>query len=111
VGDLSGPPGILAMLAAQMNNDFRLALSFLVGLNINLALLNLLPLPVLDGGHVMVAILEAIRRRPLNARVWEYASAVFALLLVSLMLYASLNDIKRFPRYRSWFQSEHRNLW
>lgn len=110
VGDLSGPPGILAMLAAQINRDFRLALSFLVLLNFNLAVLNLLPLPVLDGGHIMVAVLEAVRR-PLNARVWQYATAAFALLLISLMLYASLNDLKRFSRYRSWFQSEQRNLW
>ncbi|MCZ7637517.1 MAG: site-2 protease family protein [Verrucomicrobia bacterium] len=48
--DLSGPVGIFAMLAAQVSTDYRLALNFLVLLNINLAILNLLPIPVLDGG-------------------------------------------------------------
>ena len=46
--DLSGPVGIFGMLAIQVNHDLRLALSFLVLLNINLAILNLLPVPVLD---------------------------------------------------------------
>ena len=50
--DMSGPVGILGKLALDVKTDFRLALSFMVMLNINLALLNLLPLPVLDGGHI-----------------------------------------------------------
>ncbi|MCB1126487.1 MAG: RIP metalloprotease RseP, partial [Verrucomicrobiae bacterium] len=51
--DLTGPLGILAMLGAWVKTDYRLALSFLVLLNVNLAILNLLPVPVLDGGHVL----------------------------------------------------------
>jgi len=50
------------MLAKQVNSDYRLALSFLVLLNINLAIINLLPIPVLDGGHILMAIIEKIRR-------------------------------------------------
>ncbi|MBU6402168.1 MAG: RIP metalloprotease RseP, partial [Verrucomicrobia bacterium] len=50
--DLSGPVGIFAQLAVWVNTDYRLALDFLVLLNINLAVLNLLPIPVLDGGHI-----------------------------------------------------------
>ncbi|MDP6796023.1 MAG: RIP metalloprotease RseP, partial [Verrucomicrobiota bacterium] len=53
VSDLSGPVGILAMLGAMVKTDYRLALNFLVLLNVNLAILNMLPIPVLDGGHVM----------------------------------------------------------
>ena len=51
VSDLSGPVGILAMLGAMVKTDYRLALNFLVLLNVNLAILNMLPIPVLDGGH------------------------------------------------------------
>ena len=50
------------MLAIQVNHDLRLALSFLVLLNINLAILNLLPVPVLDGGHILLSIIEWIRK-------------------------------------------------
>ncbi len=107
IGDLSGPPGILAMLAAQINTDFRLALSFLVLLNINLAILNLLPVPVLDGGHILIAIVEGIRRRPINVRVLEYTTTTFAVMLISFMIYVSFNDItKRFSLFKSMFQHE-----
>ena len=107
ISDLSGPPGILAMLAAQINTDFRLALSFLVLLNINLAVLNLLPVPVLDGGHIVIALIEGIRRRPMNVRVLEYTTTAFAVLLISFMLYVSFNDVtKRFGVFKSMFQHE-----
>ena len=52
-------------------NGWRRVLWFSVILNVNLALLNMLPFPVLDGGHITLAILDAIRRRPTNARVAE----------------------------------------
>jgi regulator of sigma E protease len=101
--DLSGPPGILMNLAAQVKNDFRLALDFMVLLNFSLALLNLLPLPVLDGGHIVMAILEKLRGRPLSPRIQEYAVAVFAALLIGFMLFVSFNDFRRIPLLRNLF--------
>jgi regulator of sigma E protease len=98
--DLSGPVGIFGMLALQVKSDYRLALHFLVMLNINLAILNMLPIPVLDGGHVVMAILERIRRRPLEVRLVEYTTTVFAVLLISFMLYITFFDIKRIPLFR-----------
>src|SRR5439155_1664871 len=108
--DLSGPVGILAMLAVYVNTDYRLALYFLVLLNINLAVLNLLPVPVLDGGHVLLAIIEKIRRRPLSARIQEYATTAFAVLLISFMLYVTFFDLRRLPeehRRRTPFSRLH----
>lgn len=104
--DLSGPVGILAMLAGWVNTDYRLALSFLVLLNVNLAILNLLPVPVLDGGHILMATLEKIRRRPLSARLVNATTTVFALLLISFMLYVTVFDIKRMPYFGSWFKAK-----
>jgi len=104
--DLSGPVGIFAMLGAQVHADYRLALSFLVLLNINLAVLNLLPLPVLDGGHIVMAILEKLRGRPLNVKVVEYATTVFAVLLISFMLYVTFFDLKRLSLFKSMFKRE-----
>ena len=103
--DLSGPVGILSILAAQVNADYRLALSFLVLLNINLAIINLLPIPVLDGGHIMMAIVEKIRRRPLSPKVIEYTTTGFAVLLISFMLYVTFFDIKRIPLFRAMFRN------
>jgi regulator of sigma E protease len=104
--DLSGPVGILALLAVYVNTDYRLALYFLVLLNVNLAVLNLLPVPVLDGGHVLLAVVEKIRRRPLSARIQEYATTAFALLLISFMLYVTVGDLRRLPLFRLMFKRD-----
>ena len=104
--DLSGPPGILALLAAYVNSDWRLALSFLVLLNINLAIINLFPVPVLDGGHIVMALVERLFGRPLPHRLVEYTTTVFAVLLIGFMLFVSFNDVKRFSLFRSMFKQE-----
>jgi regulator of sigma E protease len=105
--DLSGPPGILVGLAAEVKADLRLGLKFMVLLNMSLAILNLLPLPVLDGGHIGLAIVEKLRGRPLSPKVQEYATTAFAFLLLSFMLYVSYNDVvKRFPLFRSLFDQK-----
>ncbi|HAV64404.1 MAG TPA: RIP metalloprotease RseP [Verrucomicrobiales bacterium] len=88
--DLSGPVGILGMLANQVMIDYRLALSFMVLLNINLAILNLLPIPVLDGGHIVMSLYEAVFRRPVSLKLQEYATGVFAILLIGFMLYVTV---------------------
>ena len=104
--DLSGPPGILALLGAYVNTSWRLALSFLVLLNINLAIINLFPIPVLDGGHIVMALIERLFGRPLPNRLVEYTTTVFAVLLIGFMLFVSFNDVKRFSLFRSMFKQE-----
>jgi regulator of sigma E protease len=106
-GDLSGPIGIFAMLAREVSVDYRLALNFLVLLNVNLAILNLLPLPVLDGGHILMSIIESITRRPLPVKVQEYATTAFAVVLISFMLFVSFKDIQRIKLFRAMFQQEN----
>jgi regulator of sigma E protease len=104
--DLSGPVGIISVLAIKVNTNYRLALSFLVMLNVNLAIINLLPMPVLDGGHILMAVLERVRRRPLDVRLVEYVTTVFAVLLISFMLYVTFFDFKRLPLFRILFNQE-----
>lgn len=106
VKDLSGPVGILALLAAWVNTDYRLALDFLVFLNVNLAILNLLPIPVLDGGHILLAVVEKIRRRPSSPKFVEYVTTAFAVLLISFMLYVTVFDIRRFPLFKAMFKKD-----
>lgn len=105
--DLSGPVGIFGILAVQWNTDYRLALHFLVLLNINLAVLNMLPVPVLDGGHIVMAVIERIRRRPLGVRFVEYTTTAFASLLILFMLYVTFYDVtRRLPLFRMMFNRE-----
>ncbi len=75
---------------------------FAVLLNLNLAILNLLPLPVLDGGHIVFAFFEGLFRRPLHPRLVQGLSLAFAVLLIGFMLYVTFFDFKRFigfPRF------------
>ena len=97
------------MLAAQVNTDYRLALSFLVLLNINLAIINLLPIPVLDGGHILMAIIEKIRRRPLNIKLVERVTTCFVVLLLTFYVYITFFDIKRIPLFRVHVQNRRAN--
>jgi len=94
------------MLAVEVKTDYRLALNFLVLLNINLAIINLLPIPVLDGGHILMAIVEKIRRRPMNVKFVEYVTTAFAVMLISFMLYITVfGDIKRLSFFRAMFDN------
>ena len=72
---------------------WRLALWFSVVLNVNLALLNLLPFPVLDGGHITLALIEAVRRKPVNIRLLEFVQTGCAMLLIGYMLYITFYDV------------------
>ncbi len=104
--DLAGPVGILTMLAIEVKTDYRLALNFLVLLNINLAIINLLPVPVLDGGHILMSLIEKIRRRPMNVKFVEYVTTAFAIMLLSFMLYVTVfGDIKRLSFFRAMFNN------
>ena len=93
---LSGPVGILGGWWHEiMRGGVRRGLWFAVLLNINLAIINLLPLPVLDGGHITFAIIESLRRKPLNARLVQGMSVAFMVLLIGFMLYVSYFDFLR----------------
>ena len=96
---LSGPVGIMRIyyLLFESPDGWRLALWFSVVLNVNLALLNLLPIPVLDGGHITLAIIEAIRRKPINVRVLEVVQSGFAMLIIGYMLYITFFDVQDLP--------------
>jgi len=76
----------------ESENGWRLVLWFSVVINVNLALLNLLPFPVLDGGHVALALFEAVRRRPVSAAVLQYLQTACAVILIGFMLFIAFFD-------------------
>jgi len=73
---------------------WRMVLWFSVIINVNLALLNMLPLPVLDGGHITIALLEGLFRRPINVRLLETVSSACAMLLMGFMLFVTFFDVQ-----------------
>jgi len=96
---LSGPVGIMNLYYRLFEREqgWMLALWFSVVLNVNLAIMNLLPIPVLDGGHITLAIVEAIRRRPINVKVLEVVQTSCALLIIGFMLYVTFYDTLDLP--------------
>jgi regulator of sigma E protease len=101
IDHLSGPVGIGSLIfdLLQTENGWRRILAFVVLFNVNLAVLNMLPFPVLDGGHITLAMLEKLAGRPVKARVLEVLQTACALVLISLMLYVTSKDIgDRFGR-------------
>jgi RIP metalloprotease RseP len=94
--DFSGPVGILQMTYMKVTIDqFRGGLSFIVLISFSLAFFNLLPLPVLDGGHITFAAIEMIFNRRLPIKILEWLYTAFAVMLISFMLYVTLYDIGR----------------
>ncbi len=68
-------------------------MGFLVLLHVNLAVLNMLHLPVLDGGHIVMALIGWVSGRPVNQRVLEVVQTGFALLLIGFMLFITTKDL------------------
>lgn len=95
VGHLSGPVGIATVQyeLLQMENGWRRILAFMVLFNVNLAVLNMMPFPVLDGGHIVLAVLEKIMGGPVKAKPLEILQTICALALISLMLFVTSKDI------------------
>lgn len=91
-----GGPIMIGQLASQSFQIGLAAFLKIMGIiSINLFILNLLPLPVLDGGHLLFYTIEALRGKPVSMRVLEVAQTFGLILLLSLMVFATFNDITR----------------
>jgi regulator of sigma E protease len=91
-----GGPILIAQMAGEVaQRGIIELLSFTALLSINLAILNLLPIPILDGGHLLFSLIEWLRGKPVSLRKRELAQQVGMVLLVGLMVFAFYNDIFR----------------
>lgn len=95
VKNLSGPVGIAVGAGNSVSYGFVAFLSFLALISVNLGVFNLLPLPVLDGGHLMYYIIELFRKKPVSEKTQEFGFKVGALLLIFLTCFALFNDVSR----------------
>jgi len=91
-----GGPIMIAQLAGQQAEAGIINLIFFIALlSVNLGIINLLPIPVLDGGHLLFFLIEAVSRRPLNVKTREVAQQVGIFVLILLMIFVFYNDIAR----------------
>ncbi|MBE3582951.1 MAG: site-2 protease family protein [Limnochordaceae bacterium] len=93
--DISGPIGIFQLVGQTAQQGVPYLIFLAAILNINLGLLNLLPVPVLDGGWIAIFLVEAVRRRPLQPEHRGIAQMVGMALLLALMIFATYKDIWR----------------
>jgi regulator of sigma E protease len=96
VDDLSSVVGLFKVAGTAAEQGPGEFLRLVALLSVNLGFVNLLPIPILDGGHLLFFTVEAIRRRPLGQRAREIASAVGLVVILLLLLVAARNDIIRF---------------
>ncbi len=92
---VGGPILIIVSYVGMIKASLMLAVWFTGLLNINLAIINLLPIPVLDGGHIIFSLWELIMRKPIKARVVNALVNVFAVLIIGLFAFLSLRDVWR----------------
>ena len=92
---LSGPVGIGGVMydLLQIEDGWRRLLFFMVLFNVNLAILNMLPLPILDGGHIVLALGEFVTGRPMRGRLLEMVQAAVLISLLALFLFITSKDV------------------
>jgi regulator of sigma E protease len=93
--NLGGPILIAQVAGKQAELGLNNLIHFMAILSVNLAILNLLPVPILDGGHLFFFLIEAIRRKPVELKHREMAQAVGLMLLLALMLLVFYQDLLR----------------
>lgn len=93
--ELAGPLGVAQMAGEVAQMGFVPLLNFAAFLSLNLGLVNLFPIPALDGGHFLLLCVEAVRGKPLGPKAFGYVQRVGIALLLLLMLFATKNDIMR----------------
>ena len=108
VKQMAGPVGILQMSGQAVEVGWVAFFGFMAVLSLNLGILNLLPIPILDGGHILIMAMEGISRRDFSVRFKERIALVGAVLLLTLIVTVTYNDITRtwVERFMIWRPAE-----
>lgn len=93
--DVAGPIGVAQMAGNVASQGLLALLSFIAFLSLNLAIINLLPIPALDGGHFVVLLVEAVRGKPLAPRYMEAIQMVGIAIILALTVFSTFKDITR----------------
>jgi regulator of sigma E protease len=98
--ELGGPLRIAQLSGQVAKLGVASLVSFIAVLSVNLGLINLFPIPVLDGGHLLFYLFEAIRGRPLPPKVQEYCLRAGIAVLATLFIFTTWNDLHSFDFFR-----------
>ena len=93
VNDLSGPVGVYEIVDQQSHTGVNNLLYLLAYLSVNVGVINLIPFPAFDGGHIMFLIIEKIRRKPLSSNVEATITGIGFILILLLMVYITFHDV------------------
>ncbi len=100
---IGGPVMIAQMAGETAKTGFASLMSFTAFISINLGVLNLMPFPVLDGGHIFILLVEAVTRRKVSEKMKLRLQQAGSLVLLTLMLYITFNDFMRFEAISKFF--------
>lgn len=92
---LSGPIGIFSIIDSIKSNGLESLIYLTAYLSVNVGIINFIPLPVFDGGRILLLFIEKIKRKKLNPKVETYLNTIGTVLLILLMIYVTFNDILR----------------
>lgn len=93
--ELGGPIAIFKMSGQAAQVGFDALVSFMAMLSIGLGLINLFPIPALDGGHILFCAIEGIRGKPLSEKIQEYVTIAGVIAVLALMIFSTWNDLKK----------------
>ncbi|MEO9468893.1 RIP metalloprotease RseP [Parasphingorhabdus sp.] len=102
IAELGGPLKIAQVSGEQFAAGLNQFIFFIALISINLGFINLLPIPMLDGGHLMLYAIEAVRRKPANPKVQEWAFRSGFALVMMFMLVVTFNDLSSFGLFRAF---------
>jgi regulator of sigma E protease len=98
--ELSGPIGVVQILAKAAKAGIENLLYLLAVISTALGLFNLLPIPMLDGGHIFIALIEGLVRKPLGKKAIYAANSVGFVIIISIFLFATYNDLLRIGLFK-----------
>ena len=93
VNDLSGPVGIYEVVDEQAANGIKDLLYLMAYLSVNVGIMNLIPFPAFDGGHILFLIIEKIRRKPVSQNIEATITGIGFIFLILLMIYVTIQDV------------------
>ena len=93
--EVSGPLGVAQMAGQVAEKGLLPLMNFVAFLSINLGVINLLPLPALDGGHFVLLVLEALRGKPLGSKAMNNIQTVGVVIILALTIFSTVKDITR----------------
>jgi regulator of sigma E protease len=93
--EVAGPIGVIQILAKAAKAGWDSLLHLLAVISVALGLFNLLPIPLVDGGHIMLAIIEGVTRRPINKKVVQISNFVGLAIILTIFVFATYSDLSR----------------